>query len=445
MLIFVQLVYLRHVCHKLPWHLRAVFCTSYVGADASSSPVQDSVQDAASFNHNSSSRAKAQKCLLHTQDEDPTSVIPAKAVIELSEEVEQAGEDQAHPAAHDSTELPTSTPASADHPDLDLPQGSSTSEIEPQIDDVEAAQAGSSPDSEDAPIPVSSTAAVVPPPVPDAQATPAHPESTTQLQQAQHELLDSAMDIQPGTRDSQADKASTANDGTVSDAAMLAASHAVVIEGVQEKGVRTAAAAAAAALAPEVDDIMWPALMRQEAEGGVLLIEALKRSLQSGDTPHSIPHQGSNMGKTRVGFPQLLPVVYCSKATWQHSDKNTVHHSWGKLVPRMDKMQSFEHTASGLDYGRSGPAGGNRVFQQSSLHHCCCSPTHMCSLLRVAILLRVLPSACFTSPISVQQQLVQTARGDLPTQCTAEDAHSLLHTSATHFCSVLLQPGAIVV
>ena len=85
------------------------------------------------------------------------------------------------------------------------------------------------------------------------------------------------MDIQPGTTGSPTEKPET-----VSDAAMLAASHAAVIHGVQEKGVRTAAAAAAAALAPEVDDVLWPALMRQEAEGGVLLIEALKRSLQSG-------------------------------------------------------------------------------------------------------------------------------------------------------------------
>lgn len=276
-------------------------CTSYVGSNATAWLLQDSVQDAASFNHNSSIRATAQKCLLHTQQEDPTSVIPAKAVIELSEEVEQAGEDQAQPVANDSDELPTSTPASSDHPNLELPQGSSTSEIEPQVDDAEAAQAGNTSDSEDDPIPLSSTAAVVPPPVPVAQVATAeaHPEltaATAQHQQVQHELLDSAMDILPGTRGSQAEKPGTANDGTVSDAAMLAASHAVVIDGVQEKGVRTAAAAAAAALAPELDDIMWPALMRQEAEGGVLLIEALKRSLQSGDSLH----QDNNFGFSKV-------------------------------------------------------------------------------------------------------------------------------------------------
>lgn len=293
------------------------------------------MQDAASFNHNSSIRATAQKCLLHTQDDDPTSVIPAKAVIELSEEVEQAGEDQAQPVASASNELPTSTPASSDYPNLELPQGSSTSEIEPEIDDAEAAQAGNTPDSEDDPIPLSSTAAVVPPPVSDVQVAPAeaHPESTattTQHQQVQHELLDSAMDIQPGTRDSQAEKPGTANDGTVSDAAMLAASRAVAIGGVQEKGVRTAAAAAAAALAPEVDDIMWPALMRQEAEGGVLLIEALKRSLQSGD----FLQQGN-----KFGFAKFVACCAFSMATYnrqQHPDRETprVMHMGRKLVPR---------------------------------------------------------------------------------------------------------------
>lgn len=237
------------------------------------------MQDAASFNHNSSSRATAQKCLLHTRDEDPTSVLPAQAVVELSEEVEKAGESKGDP---DSDELPTSTPASTDHPSLELPQHSSTSEIEPQVNGDDATGAASS--SETDHIPLSSTAAVASPPSPVHVAPSiAHPESIAateqhQHRQAQHELLDSAMDIQPDTRNSQADTT-----GTVSDAATLAASHAVILGGVQEKGVRTAAAAAAAALAPEVDDIMWPALMRQEAEGGVLLIEALKRSLQSGD------------------------------------------------------------------------------------------------------------------------------------------------------------------
>lgn len=243
--------------------------------------LQDSVQDAASFNHNSSSRATAQKCLLHTRDEDPTSVLPAQAVIELSDEIEHAGEDKGQPDARDSDELPTSTPASTDHPTLDWPQSSS---IEPQVNPAARAEAASS--SETDPIPLSSAAAIALPPSPVHLAPAiAHPESIAateqhQRQQAQHELLDSAMDIQPGTQDSQAEKHTT--EGTVSDAATLAASHAVIIDGVQEKGVRTAAAAAAAALAPEVDDIMWPALMRQEAEGGVLLVEALKRSLQSG-------------------------------------------------------------------------------------------------------------------------------------------------------------------
>ena len=92
------------------------------------------------------------------------------------------------------------------------------------------------------------------------------------------------MEIRPARSGDLADQPETIPDGTVSDAATLAASHAVTANGVSEKGVRTAAAAAAAALAPEVDDVMWPALMRQEAEGGVLLIQALKRSLKSGDS-----------------------------------------------------------------------------------------------------------------------------------------------------------------
>ena len=268
------------------------------------------MQDAASFNHNSSSRATAQKCLLHTQDEDPTSVLPAKAVIELSEEIERAGDDNGQPAAGDSDELPTSTPASNEQPNLDLPPAS-TSEIEPQIDDDDAAQAGGTPDSD--PIPLSSTAAVASPPSPVHVAPAiAHPESVAattqhQQQQTQHELLDSAMDIQPGTRDSQTDKPDT--DGTVSDAATLAASHAVVIDGVQEKGVRTAAAAAAAALAPEVDDIMWPALMRQEAEGGVLLIDALKRSLQSGDFLHCM-HWSQSCAR-QIHLQHYTSFVFC--------------------------------------------------------------------------------------------------------------------------------------
>ena len=268
--------------------------------------LQDSVQDAASFNHNSSSRATAQKCLLNTLDEDPTSVLPAQAVIELSDEIEHSAEHNGKPTAPDSDELPTSTPASHDRFKVDSSRttssssssSSTNSEIELQASDAESGQVKRSSDSD--PIPLSSAAAVVSPPMSPLHVAPtvAHPESIAvraQHHQAQNQLLDSAMDIQPGTRDSQAERPETVSTGTVSDAAMLAASHAAVSNGVQEKGVRTAAAAAAAALAPEVDDVMWPALMRQEAEGGVLLIEALKRSLQSGgsacytDSQRSIP------------------------------------------------------------------------------------------------------------------------------------------------------------
>lgn len=230
-------------------------------------------------------------------------MLPAQAIIELSEDIENTAEEGSHAQTdgqqqEEEEELPTSTPAAAaDHPNRSLgpPQNSDISEIEPQIsDDADAdtdldQQAnGSTSDSD--PIPVSSTAAVTSPPMSPLHVAPAiaHPESLaaeSYQQQSQDQLLDSAMDIQPGqdNGDAQTQKPETVSDGTVSDAATLAASHAVATNGVQEKGVRTAAAAAAAALAPEVDDVMWPALMRQEAEGGVLLIEALKRSLQSGE------------------------------------------------------------------------------------------------------------------------------------------------------------------
>ena len=251
---------------------------------------QDSVQDAANFNYNPRSRATAQKCLLHTLDEDPTSVLPAQAVIELSEDLENAAKDDTpvhRQQPGEEEELPTSTPASADQPNpgLGLPQDSGISEIEPQDSDEQATANGV--DTDIGPIPVSLNAAVTSPPMSPVQVAPAvaHPESIAAKAYQQHtqgELLDSAMDIRPGQDDDQAEKPETVINGTVSDAAMLAAGHAVATNGVQEKGVRTAAAAAAAALAPEVDDVMWPALMRQEAEGGVLLIEALKRSLQSG-------------------------------------------------------------------------------------------------------------------------------------------------------------------
>jgi len=233
-------------------------------------------------------------------------VLPAQAIIELSEDIEHTAEEGSHAQTHgqqqeEEEELPTSTPAAADHPNRSLgpPQSSDISEIEPQNsdndDDADAdtdfdQQAnGSTSDSD--PIPVSSTAAVTSLPMSPVHVAPAiaHPESLaakSYQQQSQDQLLDSAMDIRPGQNnvDAQTQKPETVSDGTVSDAATLAASHAVATNGVQEKGVRTAAAAAAAALAPEVDDVMWPALMRQEAEGGVLLIEALKRSLQSGES-----------------------------------------------------------------------------------------------------------------------------------------------------------------
>ncbi len=232
-------------------------------------------------------------------------MLPAQAIIELSEDIENTAEEGSHAHVHgqqqeEEEELPTSTPAAAaaaDHPSRSLgpPQSSDISEIEPQSSDddadadVDQQASGAVPDSD--PIPVSSTAAVTSSPTSPVHVAPAiaHPESIaakSYQQQSQDQLLDSAMDIQPGqnNEDAQTQKPETVSDGTVSDAATLAASHAVATNGVQEKGVRTAAAAAAAALAPEVDDVMWPALMRQEAEGGVLLVEALKRSLQSGES-----------------------------------------------------------------------------------------------------------------------------------------------------------------
>ncbi len=233
-------------------------------------------------------------------------MLPAQAIIELSEDIENTAEEGNHAQTHgqqqeEEEELPNSRPgaAAADHPNRSLgpPQNSGISEIQPQNSDDDDADAdtdldqqanGSTSDSD--PIPVSSSAAVTSPPISPVHVAPAiaHPESLAAKayqQQSQDQLLDSAMDIRPGQSngDTQTRKPETVSDGTVSDAATLAASHAVATNGVQEKGVRTAAAAAAAALAPEVDDVMWPALMRQEAEGGVLLIEALKRSLQSGE------------------------------------------------------------------------------------------------------------------------------------------------------------------
>lgn len=235
-------------------------------------------------------------------EEDPTSVLPAQAIIELSEDIENTAEEDSQAQTHgqqqeaqEEQELPTSTPASAEPPARSLgpPQDSGISEIEPQADDDdESAPNGADPDPESDPIPISSSAAVTSLPTSPVHVAHAiaHPESLAaksyqQQQQSQDQLLDSAMDLRPSQDDvdgDEDDKPATASNGTVSDAATLAASHAVAANGAREKGVRTAAAAAAAALAPEVDDVMWPALMRQEAEGGVLLIEALKRSLQAG-------------------------------------------------------------------------------------------------------------------------------------------------------------------
>ena len=240
-------------------------------------------------------RATAQKCLLHSLEEDPTSVLPAQAVIELSEDIENVPFDpDTDTQATEETpqdeeeELPTSTSASTDSPNLELQQGSEVLDIAPREDEQPAADGA---DSDLDPIPISSTAADSSSKLSSINVAPAvaHAESavakTYQQQQQQHtqdKLLDSAMDMRPVQITDQAETPETVSNGTVSDAATSAASHAVASNGVQERGVRTAAAAAAAALAPEVDDVMWPALMRQEAEGGVLLIQALKRSLQSG-------------------------------------------------------------------------------------------------------------------------------------------------------------------
>lgn len=299
--------------------------------------LQESVQDAASFNHDPSSRATAQKCLLHSMEEDPTSVLPAQAIIELSEDIENTAEEDSHAQPHgqqqeaqEEQELPTSTPASADPPtrSLGLPQDSGISEIEPQADDDdESAPNGADPESESDPIPVSSSAAVMSLPTSPVHVAHAiaHPESLAaksyqqQQQQSQDQLLDSAMDLRPSQDDGDEPDKATASNGTVSDAATLAASHAVAANGAREKGVRTAAAAAAAALAPEVDDVMWPALMRQEAEGGVLLIEALKRSLQAGDETVAAAAQQRMLQVCRQ------VITRAAEDTWQHSGGQNEH------------------------------------------------------------------------------------------------------------------------
>ncbi|DBA73285.1 hypothetical protein WJX77_003623 [Trebouxia sp. C0004] len=345
---------LRYRCHTI-LSLQRVMAQLHAKAAAHMPPqaqlkmlavLQESVQDAANFNYNPSSRATAQKCLLHALDEDPTSVLPAQAIIELSEDMETTAEEGSHAQMHgqqqeEEEELPTSTPAVAaaaasDHPNRSLgpPQTSDISEIEPQDSDDDAdadadtdlnQQAIGSASGSD-PIPVSSTAAVTSTPtwpVPVAPAI-AHPESIaakSYQQQSQDQLLDSAMDIRPGqnNEDAQTQKPKTVSGGTVSDAASLAASHAVATNGVQEKGVRTAAAAAAAALAPEVDDVMWPALMRQEAEGGVLLIEALKRSLQSGDEAVAPEAQERMLEVCRQ------VITRAAQDTWQQTDGHSQH------------------------------------------------------------------------------------------------------------------------
>ena len=259
--------------------------------------LQDSVQDAANFNYSPSIRATAQKCLLHSLDEDPTSVLPAQAVIELSEDIENIPLDpdtdtqstEETPQEEEQEELPTSTSASTDQPNPESQQGSEVLNIAPREDEDEQPAADGA-DSDSDPIPISSTAADSSSKLSSINVAPAvaHAESAVakiyqqQQQHTQDKLLDSAMDMRPVQTTDQAETPETVSNETVSDAAMSAASHAVASNGVQERGVRTAAAAAAAALAPEVDDVMWPALMRQEAEGGVLLIQALKRSLQSG-------------------------------------------------------------------------------------------------------------------------------------------------------------------
>lgn len=340
---------LRYRCHTI-LSLQRVMAQLHAKAAAHMPPqtqlklltvLQESVQDAANFNYNPSSRATAQKCLLHTLGEDPTSVLPAQAIIELSEDIENTAEEGSHAQMHgqqqeEEEELPTSTSAAAaDHTNRSLgpPQNSDISEIEPQNsedDDTDAntdldQQANGSVSDSD-PIPVSSAAAVTSPPMSPVHVAPAiaHPESLaakSYQQPSQGQLLDSAMDIRPGQNngDAQTQKPETVSDGTVSDAATLAASHAVATHGVQEKGVRTAAAAAAAALAPEVDDVMWPALMRQEAEGGVLLIEALKRSLQSGDEAVAPEAQQRMLQVCRQ------VITRAAQDTWQQTDGHSQH------------------------------------------------------------------------------------------------------------------------
>lgn len=241
------------------------------------------MQDAADFNHNPSSRAAAQKCLLPSAEEDTTSPLPTQAVLELSED-HQHNTAEPQQSASDPEELPASTSASVAGDEMGPPQASGVSEIEPRDPHDHATADQSDPDTDQ--IPVSSSSAVLSPMSPHAVAPQiAHPDSVAaQMHNAQTdtEILDSAMDMPVGQEPSQLHPSTGANHGAVSDAAMLASSHAVDKMQTQERGVRTAAAAAAAALAPEVDDVMWPALMRQEAEGGILLIEALKRSVQSG-------------------------------------------------------------------------------------------------------------------------------------------------------------------
>ena len=239
------------------------------------------MQDAAEFNHNPSSRAAAQKCLLPPADEETTSPLPTQAVLELAEDQQQHGAE-AQQSAQDPEALPASTPASNVGDDVDPQQQSGGSETGSQ--DPHEQQAEEDADTDADQIPVSSSSAILSP-MPPLAPQVAHPDSAaaqTHAHQTDAEILDSAMDMPIGQSTSHLHPTANANHGAVSDAAMLASSHAVNELQNQEKGVRTAAAAAAAALAPEVDDVMWPALMRQEAEGGILLIEALKRSVQSG-------------------------------------------------------------------------------------------------------------------------------------------------------------------
>lgn len=235
------------------------------------------MQDAAEFNHSATSRAAAQKCLLPSVKEDTTSPLPTQAILELSED-RQNSTAEAHQTAPDPEELPASTTASVVG-DTNAP--SSIESDKNELQDPQSAVTAAHGESDADQIPLSSTSVVLSPTSPPAVAPQiAHPDSAAS--QTDANILDSAMDMPVGQNPSQLHSTAGANQGAVSDAAMLASSHAVNGMETHEKGVRTAAAAAAAALAPEVDDVMWPALMRQEAEGGILLIEALKRSIQSG-------------------------------------------------------------------------------------------------------------------------------------------------------------------